>query len=93
MDNNVVIEVYQKGDFKIEYKKSKTECDNYLYGGMVYYKDNFIMFIPYTHNKELTKKYIINLVNTHEVHENGISVATKSNNRIMYHYFNPYGIK
>jgi hypothetical protein len=92
MDNNIVIEIFEKGEFKIEFKKSKTVSGKYLYGGFVYYKDSFIMFIPYSDKKILTRKYIQNLVNTHEIHSHGISVGTKDNNRIMYYYFSPYQI-
>ncbi len=92
MEENMVIEVFQKGDFKIEYKKAKTLSNTYHYGGMVYYINKFIKFIPYMDKKDLIRKYIVNLVNTHEVHEHGISVGTKNNDRVMYHYFNGYEV-
>ena len=87
MEDNSVIEIFQKGDFKIEYKNARTTKGTYHYGGIVYYLSKFIKFIPFNDNKELTRKYIINLVNTHEIHSHGISVGTKDNDRIMYHYF------
>jgi hypothetical protein len=86
--NNNIIETYQKGDFKIEFRSCLTTKGKLQYGGYVYYLDKFIKFIPFTDRKVLTEKYIKNLVDKHIINNDGIFIQCKDNNLHIYHYFN-----
>lgn len=93
MENNILIETFSKGDFKIELRKARTESGSYIAGGMVYYKDKFIKLIPYGSRPEShLKKYMEYLVDNSSVSEIGIYIEGTKGEGYYYHYFESFAV-
>ena len=90
METNIT--TFKNDLFKIRLFKAKNTDNTFSYGGYVYYKGNFIKFIPALPGKdelEKIKKYSEYLLLNLKVNEYGITKPIKNTNEIDYYYIFP----
>lgn len=88
MESNIV-SIFERDNFKVEYRQCFTTKGKKMYGGIVYYKSKFIKFIPYNNNAKLTEKYLKMLVDKYIIKDNGIYITCRDGSLQVYYYFNP----
>lgn len=83
-----ILESFVNGDLTVNYSCCRTTTGSLMYGGKVYYKGEFIKFLPFTDRKELTRKYMLFIAEKHVINELGIFLPCKDGDLIVYSYFN-----